>query len=79
MVSVDASPAGHEAPTWASGVAGSGGRAGWPKLFFATDSLEMVEGDLVLACGCLGSRSVDGGLCGLVSGYSLLRQGLASE
>lgn len=43
-------------------------------MLFATVSLEMIEGGLSLAHECLGSRRGDGGFCGLVSRYYLLRR-----
>lgn len=68
MVLVDASPAGHKATDFGRKECRGRGSPGWPKLLFVTGSLEMMEDGLFLDHGRLGSRSVNGGLCGLVSG-----------
>lgn len=47
---LDARPAGQEALGLQGGRCR--GQAGWPKLLFATGSVEVMEGGLFLACGC---------------------------
>lgn len=50
IVPIDASSAGHEAADL--GVKGVRGGGKMPKLLFDPDSVERMEGGLLLACGC---------------------------